>query len=212
MESPADGKAASADPAGTLKELTMKFRFGIVAAFVLGTVGTALSARAQSFNLDPIHSMVVFRINHFAVSNPFGVFHGPTGTVTVGADGPALDISVPVDKVDMGNEKWETHIKSADFFNAKEFPNLTFKSSSVKKTGDNTWDVTGDLTVHGVTKTITVSVEKEGEATNPANGKAAIGLSTTFKIKRSDYGMNYGVGKGIGDEVTLMINLEADAS
>ncbi len=190
----------------------MKVRFGIAAAFVLGTVGSALQARAQSFTLDPIHSMVVFQINHFGVSNPFGVFHGPTGTVTVGADGPSMDISVPVDKVDMGNEKWETHIKSADFFNAKEFPNLTFKSTSAKKTGDDTWDVTGDLTVHGVTKTITVSVTKAGAATNPATGKAAVGMSTTFKIKRSDYGMNYGVGKGIGDEVTLMINLEADAS
>jgi polyisoprenoid-binding protein YceI len=189
----------------------MKVRIGVLAAFLIGTIGAAMPASAQTFNIDPVHSMVVFQINHFGVSNPMGVFHGPTGTITMGADGPSMDVSVPVDKVDMGNEKWETHIKSADFFNAKEFPNLTFKSSSSKKTSDDTFDVTGDLTVHGVTKTITVSMTKSGQATNPM-GKAAIGFDCTFKIKRSDYGITYGVGKGVGDDVTLMINLEADAS
>jgi polyisoprenoid-binding protein YceI len=186
----------------------MKHRIATLAAFLLATAGTALPSFADSFKVDPIHSMVVFQINHFHASNPFGIFHGVNGTITTGEDGaPTMDISVPVDKLDMGNDAWEKHIKSADFFNEKEFPNITFKSTAGKKISDDTFEVTGDLTLHGVTKSITVTITTSmGKG---MKGETLEGFDCTFKIKRSDFGVKAFV-PNVGDEVTLMVNIEGD--
>ena len=128
-----------------------------IAAAVFATAGWASLSLADSYKLDSVHSMVVFQINHFHISNPFGIFHAPEGTVTTDGDTlSALDISLPVDKLDMGYEKWADDIKSASWFDVKQFPTITFKTNSVKKTGDDTYEATGDLTLHGVTKTVTV--------------------------------------------------------
>jgi polyisoprenoid-binding protein YceI len=186
----------------------MNTRIASLAAFLLATTGAISFASADSYKLDSVHSMVIFQIGHLGVSNPFGIFHAPAGTVSTDADGtPALDISLPVAKLDMGNKKWEDDIKAASWFDVKQFPDITFKTTSVKKTGDNTYDATGDMTVHGVTKSITVVLTKTGEGKG-MQGETRIGYSTTFKIKRSDYGMTTYVGP-IGDEVTLMVNIEA---
>jgi polyisoprenoid-binding protein YceI len=175
-----------------------------LAAALFAAVG---SASADSYKLDSVHSGVVFQIHHL-VSNPFGIFHAPEGTVTTDGDAiSALDISLPVDKLDMGNDKWADDIKAASWFDVKQFPTITFKTSSIKKTGDNTYDATGDLTIHGVTKTVTVSITKTGEGPG-MQGETRIGVNATFKVNRSDYGMTTYVGP-IGDEVTLMVNVEA---
>ncbi len=183
------------------------------AALLLATTGTAsLSLAADSFKLDSVHSGVVFTIHHL-VSNPFGVFHGPEGMVTVDGGVPAVDISVPVDKLDMGNEKWEKDIKAASWFDVKQFPNITFKTTAVKKLGKNAttddfdYEATGDLTLHGVTKSVTVTLTKTGEGKG-MQGETRIGYTCTFKVKRSEFGMTTYVGP-IGDEVTLMVNIEA---
>jgi polyisoprenoid-binding protein YceI len=187
----------------------MKTRIASLAAFLLASAGVVSLASADSFKLDSVHSMVVFQISHFGISNPYGIFHAPSGTVTTDADGtPALDISLPVEKVDMGNPKWESDIKAASWFDVKQFPTITFKTTSVKKTADNTYEATGDLTLHGVTKSISVTLTKTGEGKTPMGG-TGIGYSTTFKINRSDYGMTTYKGP-VGDEVTLMVNIEAD--
>jgi polyisoprenoid-binding protein YceI len=107
----------------------------------------------------------------------------------------------------MGNAKWESDIKAASWFDVKQFPNITFKTTSVKKTGDDTYEATGDLTLHGVTKSVTVTLTKTGEGKG-MQGETRIGYNCTFKVKRSDYGMTTYVGP-IGDEVTLMVNIEA---
>ncbi len=187
----------------------MKTRIASLAAFLLATVGSISLASADSYKVDPVHSMVIFTISHLGVSNPFGVFHAPEGTVAqADADSaPSLDISLPVDKLDMGNEMWEKDIKAASWFDVKQFPTITFKTTSVKKTGDNVYEATGDLTLHGVTKSITVTLTKTGEGKG-MKGETRIGYSTTFKINRSDYGMTTYKGP-IGDEVTLMVNVEA---
>jgi polyisoprenoid-binding protein YceI len=178
-----------------------------LAAVLMSTVGSASYSLADTFKLDSVHSMVVFQIHHL-VSNPFGIFHGPEGTVTTdGETVSGFDVSLPVEKLDMGNEKWAADIKAASWFDVKQFPTITFKTSSMKKTADDTYEATGDLTVHGVTKTITVTVTKSGEGKG-MQGETRIGLDATFKIKRSDYGMTTYVGP-IGDEVTLMVNVEA---
>ena len=171
----------------------------------------AAAAPAGTLDLDPVHSMVVFQINHMGASNPFGVFHALAGTVTVGGDGtPSLDLSLPVEKLDMGNAAWEKHIKSPDFFNAAQFPAITFKSTSAKKSGDDVYEVMGDLTLHGVTKPVTISLTQTGVGKG-MKGETRVGYSTTFTIKRADYGVSYLEGKGVGSDVTLMVNAEGIA-
>ena len=109
-------------------------------------------------------------------------------------------------KLDMGNDAWEKHIKSADFFNAAQFPDITFKSTSVKADGDDSFDVTGDITLHGVTKSITVSMKRLGIGKG-MQGETRIGYTTEFRVKRSEFGITKYEG-AVGDEVTLYINLE----
>jgi polyisoprenoid-binding protein YceI len=189
----------------------MKNRFTAFAALVLAG-SASLGFAADNYKLDPVHSGVVFTIHHL-VSNPFGIFHAPEGSVEVDGGVPKLDISVPVDKLDMGNEQWEKDIKAASWFDAKQFPNITFKTTSVKKLGEDpttheyNFEATGDLTLHGVTKSITVTLTRTGEGKG-MKGETRIGYTCTFKVKRSDYGMTTYVGP-IGDEVTLMVNIEA---
>ena len=186
----------------------MKNRFASLAVAASVVLGLAGVSRATEYKLDPIHSMAIFQISHLGVSNPFGRFPEASGTVTVNGDNISMTVAVPVGKVDMHNEAWEKHIKSADFFNAKEFPDISFTSKEVKKTGENTYEATGDLTCHGVTKPVTVTLTKGGELTDPKTKEQRIVFNTTFKINRSDFGMNYGKGM-IGDEVVLMVNIEA---
>jgi polyisoprenoid-binding protein YceI len=192
----------------------MKNRIASLAAFLLAAGASASLgfAAEETFKLDPVHSDVVFTIHHL-VSNPFGVFHDPEGTVVVDGGVPKLDISLPVDKIDMGNKKWEDDIKAASWFDAKQFPKITFKTTSVKKLGEDKdtkeyqFEATGDLTLHGVTKSVTVTLVKTGEGKG-MKGETLIGYSCTFKINRSDFGMTTYKGP-IGDEVTLMVNIEA---
>jgi polyisoprenoid-binding protein YceI len=191
----------------------VKNRIATVAAFLFAAGSAALSlGAADTFKLDPVHSDVVFKIHHL-VSNPQGTFHAPEGTVVVDGGVPSLDISLPVAKLDMGNDKWEEDIKAAAWFDVKQFPTITFKTTSVKKTGEDPdtkeyqFEATGDLTLHGVTKSITVTLVKTGEGKG-MQGETRIGYNCTFKIKRSDFGMKTYIGP-IGDEVTLMVNVEA---
>ncbi len=177
-------------------------------AAVTHTAAALATAPTGTLNLDPVHSMVVFQINHAGASNPFGVFHALAGTVTVAGDGtPSLDLSLPVDKLDMGNAAWEKHIKSPDFFNEAQFPTVTFKSTSAKKAGDDLYEVMGELTLHGVTKPVTISLAQTGVGKG-MKGETRVGYSTTFTVKRADYGVSYLEGKGVGSDVTLMVNVE----
>jgi polyisoprenoid-binding protein YceI len=184
-----------------------------LATAVLATLGSVSLSHADTYNLDSVHSVVVFQIQHFA-SEPYGVFHGPEGTVTLDGKVPSkLEVSVPVAKLDLGNPKWEEDIKSASWFDVKQFPDITFKSTSIENKGENkesqeeNYEVTGDLTLHGVTKSITVKLVKIGEAKG-MQGEQRLGYSTEFKVNRSEFGMTTLVNKGVGDAVVLRVNLE----
>jgi polyisoprenoid-binding protein YceI len=185
----------------------MKSRLASFVAVLALTVGSALAA--DTYKLDPVHSMVIFKVNHMGVSNTYGRFNEPSGTFSIDPD-PAnmsFETSVAVEKIDTGFAARDHHLKSADFFDAMQFPTITFKSTGVKKSGSNTYEVTGDLTLHGVTKSITVTVNEIGAAKVPPKGEERAGFETTFTVKRSDYGMNFMPGM-VGDEITLMVNTE----
>lgn len=183
----------------------------LLAAATLGAVGTT-AALAGTIKIDPVHSMAIFRLSHMGASHPFGVFHGVEGSVTLDsnmAPPTTVEIVAHIAKLDMGNEAWEKHIKSPDFFDAAKYPDITFKSTSVKATGDDTFDVTGNLTLHGKTIEKTVSLKRLGIGKG-MKGETLVGYSTEFTVSRKDFGVTKYEGP-VGDEVTLMVNLEGTA-
>lgn len=166
-------------------------------------------AAADAFAIDPVHSGVVYSIKHMGAANFRGMFHSPTGTFAFDPAKPeaaSLDVTIKLDTLVSNDAKRDQHLKSADFFSAKEFPTITFKSTSAKASGDKTAEVAGDLTLRGVTKPVTARVTHTGTGEG-RGGKKLAGVEATFTIKRSDFGMTYMVGP-LGDEVTLSVFLE----
>ena len=163
---------------------------------------------ADSYKVDPVHSSVLFSIKHNGVTDFYGGFKEIAGTVTFDAADPtkaSVELSVPVESLDTRNEKRDQHLKSPDFFNAKQFPAITFKSSKVEGSGDN-YKITGDLTIHGVTKPVTVDF-KRGPDGKGGQGKTVGGGEARITIKRSDYDMKFMAGP-LGDDVHIILSLE----
>jgi polyisoprenoid-binding protein YceI len=170
-----------------------------LAAFA-GAAATPAAA-ADSYQVDPIHSVIIFRIKHMDVGMFYGRFNGPQGSFKFDEQDPtksSFQVSVKAQDFDSGNAKRDQHVRGPDFLNAKEFANITFKSKSVKPAqGENKFEVSGDLTMHGQTKPITAVLERIGAAGN------RMGFEGVFEVKRSDFGIK-GV-QGVGDEVRLIV-------
>ncbi|MDA0838601.1 MAG: YceI family protein [Planctomycetota bacterium] len=181
----------------------------LATALLFTTLNEARSA--DEYDIDPGHAAAVFRINHQGFSYTYGRFSKISGVFTNNNDDPgkgSISVEIQAESINTDLDKRDQHLRGPDFLNSKQFPTLTFKSTAVKKAGDNKLSVTGDFTLHGVTKSITVDVDKVGEG--PAHqGQYRAGFETTFKINRSDYGITYGLQKGgVGDEVTIMLSFE----
>jgi len=189
---------------------------GLVAATLVGTgalVGftspraVTTAGESATFDVDPVHSSVVFRINHLGVAPFYGRFNEMEGSFDL-ADGGSVSVTVMAESVDTNNENRDNHLRNPDFFNAKQFPEITFESTSVKSTGDDTYEVEGELTMLGTTKPVTATFTKIGEGERGRFGYRA-GIETEVTIKRSDYGMTFYLDNGaLGDEVKLLIALE----
>ena len=164
----------------------------------------------QVFTVDDVHSMALFRVHHFGAGQFWGRFNDIEGNFTFApgkAEGMKFDITIKVDSVDTANDDLNKHLRSPDFFSAKDFPSMTFKSTGALKVDDVTYDVTGDLTLHGVTKSVVARVEYCGMADMGRGPKA--GFEAQLLIKRSDFGIKYGVDKGaIGNDVKIVVGLE----
>jgi len=179
--------------------------FTLALAFVFSS-----AALADDLKADPVHSFVVFDVHHFGAGYVYGTFGGPTGAV--GYDSTDLtktsfDLSVDTASIETRNENRDKDLKGPDYFDVKQFPTMTFKSTSVTKTGDQTMAVTGDLTVRGVTKSITVPIEITGTGT--MMGKTRTGFRADFKIDRRDYGMVIHPEPVIGNDVHIVVAIEA---
>ncbi len=196
----------------------------VIAVAALGGIGLGLGfapragtpgpvSAPAAYKVDPIHSTNVFRIRHNNVANFYGRFNEMNGTVNWDDADPgasSIKIEIPVASVDTGKEGRNNHLKSPDFFNAAQFPTMTFASTSFSKSGDNTFKVSGDLTIHGVTMPVTAELVKTGTGKDGRSGRDLIGLESTFDIKRSDFGMDYGVANGVlGDDVRIIVAIEA---
>lgn len=181
-----------------------------LAAIASLTIGVSAAIAGGTFQIDPVHSSVVYRVKHMDVSNFYGRFNDVSGSFTLDESDPTksnIEVTIKTDSVDSGNGKRDEHLKSPSFFNAKEFPEISFKSTKVAAGDDGALRVTGNLTLHGISKEITVNLEKTGEATLERMGHRA-GVETVFTIKRSDFGMDYMVNGGLGDEIKLMVAFE----
>ena len=174
------------------------------------TFAGVAQAATETYKADPIHSTSVFRIKHANAAYFWGRFNEPTGTFTIDDADPTkstFNVELSVDKVDTNNDKRNAHLKSPDFFNAKQYPKITFKSTSVKRgRGENMLEVSGDLTMHGVTKPITVQVELTGKGEFPPTVKRA-GVEANFVVKTSDFEIK-GMPGALSDEVKVVVSLE----
>lgn len=167
----------------------------------------AAPALADDWKVDPSHVSVVFKINHAGFSDTYGFFPGVSGKAKTGAQGlESVEINIKADTINSGFAKRDGHLRSPDFFNTAQHPAITFKSTAVKKTGANTYAVTGTLTMLGQTKSITTTLTQHKVGEFP-KGTTRTGFSGTLNIKRSEFGMKYGL-PAIGDDVQLMISLE----
>lgn len=173
------------------------------------TVLATTSQAAGAFEIDAVHSTVIFRIKHQNVAFNYGRFNKMSGSFHIDAADPSksmLDITVDAASVDTANTGRDKHLTGSDFFSVKEYPTITFKSSSFTKKSEGVYTVAGKLTFHGKSKDITVEVADTGKAPGMKGGEVA-GIESTFTIKRSEFGMDYML-KGLSDDVTLTVALE----
>ena len=164
-----------------------------------------------TFEVDPVHSSALFRIQHMGVSFFHGRFNSIAGHVTLDAakpDNSAVEITIEAASIDTNNAKRDDDCRGPDLLNASEFAQISFKSESVKALGKDKFEVAGQLTFHGETKPLTVQVDQTGMG--QGRGGQIAGFETTFTIKRSDFGMD-GMQGALGDEVRLTLAIEAHA-
>jgi polyisoprenoid-binding protein YceI len=163
---------------------------------------------AGAYTLDPTHGRIVWQVSHMGLSEWFGNFASPTGMATFDPKNAAadkVDITIQTASLSTTNATLDGELKSPTWFDATKFPTLTFKSTHVVQTGPGTADVTGDLTLHGVTKPVTLKVKFRGAGVNVMNKHYTVGFDATTAIKRSDFGVTQYVPL-IGDDVQITIS------
>lgn len=183
--------------------------FGPRAEIAAVAAASATALHDHEWAIDGAHSSVIFRVKHLNAAWFYGRFDKIDGKIAFNEADPSkstLEARLDMNSIHSGNDKRDGHLKGEDFFLTSEFPAATFKSKSWSKTGDNTYNVTGDFTLRGVTKEITVPLEKTGASENPRFGKR-VGFETTFTINRLDYGIKY-MPEGLGTDVRITIAIE----
>jgi polyisoprenoid-binding protein YceI len=186
-----------------------------LALLLPGVFVTAAAADPAAYKVDPDHSGVGFTIRHF-VSNVSGRFKDFDGVLKYDKANPAassVSFTVQAKSIDTDNDDRDNHLRSPDFFDVEKFPTLTFTSTSVKAADADTLEVTGDLTIKGVTKKVTIPVDILGSVKTPRGEKA--GFETSFKLDRKEYGITWNRaldtgGAVLGDDVKVNISIESD--
>lgn len=166
----------------------------------------------QTWTLDKAHSKLGFSITHLLVSTVDGSFKSVDAKITSSkADftDATFELTADVNTIDTDNEQRDGHLKGADFFDAAKFPSLTFKSTSIKKVAEKKYKLVGDLTLHGVTKSVTLDLTLGGTGVHPYSKKTIAGFKATGTLKRSDFGIGAATpGTVVSDEVELTANGE----
>lgn len=180
-----------------------KFIFILSVFFAL----TAFTVLNTHWKIDPPNSQLSFTVNHLGINHVTGFFHD--FDVAIQSAKPdfsdaVVTLQAKTASIDTRVDARDNHLKSADFFDAEKFPEISFKSTSLKATGDNHYELTGDLTMHGITKKVTLDMEHVGTVQNPMNKKPTAGIRITGTIKRSDFNIGEKFPNAvISDEVTI---------
>lgn len=182
-------------------------------ASALFSMPLAAFSATENFIIDPTHTYPHFKISHLGFSTMQGRFNKTSGEITVNKADKTGSVNITIDatSVDTGFKKRDDHLRSPDFLNAAEFPDITYKSSSVKINNDNSAIVEGTLTIMGTSKPVTLDVSKMHcgiHPMDPKKQKYVCGFDATAKIKRSDFGIKYGI-PAIGDDMALSFEVEA---
>ncbi len=185
-----------------------------IAALLTLVTGLPVSAHAaaERYAFDPAHTNIDWSANHFGFSNPTGKFAQATGTLVLDEAKPAastVNVTIDMTKLVTGIDKFNEHLKSKDFLDVAQFPTAQFVSKTVKVTGQNTADITGDLTLHGVTKPVTLKTTLNKIGPSVMTKVKTAGFAATTTLKRSEFGISSYV-PGVSDEVVLTITAEAN--
>jgi polyisoprenoid-binding protein YceI len=169
---------------------------------------------AGTWKIDPTHSDVAFSVRHMMVSKVRGRFATVDATIVTAEDPTLSSVTAEIDlsSISTANEQRDAHIKSADFFEVEKYPTMTYRSTSVTPDGDD-WKVEGELTLHGVTKSVPLKLELNGFTKDPYGG-TRVGFSATTEINRGDYGISIsmpmdGGGVVIGEKISIQLEIEA---
>jgi polyisoprenoid-binding protein YceI len=179
------------------------------------TAAVPAAAAQQAYTIDPDHSEASFQVRHLftQVRGRFSSFGGTIELDPDNLEASKVDFTIEAGSIDTDNEKRDGHLKSEDFFYVEKHPDITFVSDSIEKTGESTYDVTGTLTMRGVSKRVTLPVELLGIGTDPW-GNTRAGFSTETTVDRQEYGINWNQaldqgGYLLGDDVEVQVNIEA---
>ena len=171
---------------------------------------STLASAADTYQIDLAHSAINFRVQHLGVAYTWGRFNDFSGTIMIDEENPSkssVELTIKTESVDSNSADRDKHLRNPDFFDAKTFPVVTFKSDSVSKEGD-LYTVTGKLKIHGVEKPVTLELTRVGAGKDPWGGFRT-GFSGTHTLDRTEYNISYGSGGAVGDDVQLFIDIEA---
>lgn len=184
----------------------------LVSAALLALTSAQAFAEPVRYEIDSAHTDIVWMADHLGFSKSVGEFARSSGFFVIDEANPAastVDVTIDIASLKTGDAKFDAHLLNMDFFYVEQFRHATFKSSQVEVTGEKSARVTGDLTLHGVTKPVTLEVTLNKIGKNPFSNKDTAGFSARGKIYRSQFGMTYGLPM-IGDEVDLIIEAEGN--
>jgi polyisoprenoid-binding protein YceI len=192
-------------------------RTAVAAIFASAIFAIASSARAETWDLDSVHSNISFSARHMMISDVRGEFDKFSGTITAkGADPTSVEIEATIDasSINTRSDMRDKHLKSPDFLDVAKFPTITFKSTKIEPDGDGKWKVTGDLTLHGVTKPVVLEVTGPAPEIKDPYGNPRRGASATTKINRQDFGIKFNKaldsgGLVVGNEIPITVDVEA---
>ena len=174
------------------------------------------AAALSTWKIDPSHSAAEFKVRHMMISFVKGKFSGLSGVLKLDENDythSVVEVSIPAASVSTVDEKLDAHLKEADFFDVQNFPTLTFKSTSIRSLGDRDYEVTGDLTIRGVTKSVILSVRDLSQPSKDPWGNQRIGLSASATINRKEFGLVWNAplefgGVLVGDEVAITLDVQ----
>ena len=182
----------------------------VLTVLICGAISAPVFAAPETYTIDSSHTFPTFEVSHLGFSTHRGRFNNTSGQIVIDSAAKSGSIEVKIDtaSVDTGGEKLETHLRAEDFFNVEKFPAMTFKSNKLNFNGDTLVAAQGELTLLGISKPVTLTIASFKCGNHPVNKKAMCGAEASATIKRSDFGMKYGV-PAVGDEVKLNIQVEA---